>query len=345
MSGLILISSLVSLQAESLPSRLSDQQFWKLLTDSSEADGFFRSDNLLSNETFYQHVLPELTATAKTRRVYLGVGPEQNFTFMTALRPKIAFIIDIRRGNLDLQLMYKALFELSKDRAEFVSRLFCRPRPQGLTNRSTATEIFMAFRGVQGSDAFYAENLAAIKNHLTTKHKFELSAGDLSGIEYVSQLFCRFGPEINYNSSAGGFGGISNRTTYAELMIATDQSGAARSFLATEDNFAFLKDLQTKNLVIPVVGNFGGPKAIRAVAKYLKDADATVSAFYLSNVEQYLYMDGIWDEFCKNALTLPLDATSTFIRSVRGGRFGDGIGLNSDLGSMTRNLQPCAAEQ
>ena len=116
--------------------------------------GIFRVRRLLpfgqsaANEISYQHVLPQLTATAKTRRVYLGVCPEKNFTFTTALRPKIAFIIDIRRGNLDLQLMYKALFELSKDRAEFESRLFCRPRPQVLTNRSTPTVIFTAFKDV-----------------------------------------------------------------------------------------------------------------------------------------------------------------------------------------------------
>src|SRR5205814_381591 len=77
-------------------------------------------------------------------RVYMGVGPEQNFTYIVALKPKIAFIIDIRRGNLDLQLMYKALFELSKDRAEFVSRLFSRRRPDGLGPQSSVRETFAA---------------------------------------------------------------------------------------------------------------------------------------------------------------------------------------------------------
>ena len=61
----------------------------------------------------------------------MGVGPEQNFTYIAVTRPAIAFIVDIRRGNLDLHLMYKALFELSADRADFVSRLFSRKRPAG----------------------------------------------------------------------------------------------------------------------------------------------------------------------------------------------------------------------
>src|ERR1700675_1347207 len=115
--------------AASLPARLSDQEFWRVVSESSEADGSFRSDNLLSNELGFQFVVPELARTTKVGRVYMGVGPEQNFTYIAATKPAMAFIVDIRRGNLDLQLMYKALFELSADRADFVSRLFSRRRP------------------------------------------------------------------------------------------------------------------------------------------------------------------------------------------------------------------------
>src|SRR5215813_4457961 len=131
--------------AASVPAELSNQEFWSLSKDSSEEDGFFRSDNLLSNESSFQYVIPELLKTVKQGRVYLGVGPEQNFTYIAALKPAMAIIIDIRHGNLDVHLMYKALFELSKDRSEFVSRLFSRKRPSGLSTKSTASEIFNAY--------------------------------------------------------------------------------------------------------------------------------------------------------------------------------------------------------
>ncbi len=182
--------------AEALPTQLSDQEFWRLSTDFSESDGRFRSDNLLSNEVWLQNVIPDLTKRAKTGRVYLGVGPEQNFTYMSALKPAMAFIFDIRRGNLDLQLMYKALFELSDDRAEFVSRLFSRKRPEGLTDRSTADEIFDAFETVDRSEALYEENLKAIRDQLVGKRGFALSDLDQSGIEYVYRAFSTFGPRI-----------------------------------------------------------------------------------------------------------------------------------------------------
>src|SRR5947209_4597938 len=115
--------------AEALPSQISDTEFWKLIGELSEPDGSFPFDNFVSNETTIQSVIPKLQAKAQPGGAYLGVGPEQNFTYIAALQPKIAFIIDIRRQNLVEHLMYKALFELSADRADFVSRLFSRKRP------------------------------------------------------------------------------------------------------------------------------------------------------------------------------------------------------------------------
>src|SRR5437764_8530132 len=137
----------------------------------------------------------------------MGVGPEQNFTYITATKPKMVFIVDIRRGNLELQLMYKALFEMSQDRAEFVSKLFSRRRPEGLNPKSTPEEIFTAFSYVQSSEDLYRENLKAIEDRLTKNHGFPLTANDLDGIQYVYNNFFRFGPRINYGSSgSGGFG-------------------------------------------------------------------------------------------------------------------------------------------
>ena len=345
--GLLVVSGLAALPlvdgaVERLPQRLSDQEFWKISIESSEPDGTFRSDNLLSNEIGFPYVLAEVVRSAKTEGVYLGVGPEQNFHYIAALKPKIAFIIDIRRGNLDLHLMYKALFELSSDRAEFVSRLFSKKRPPGLGPRSTIQEILAAYASVPTSEMLFKDNLRDIQNELEKKHGFPLSAEDLQGIEYVYNAFYTYGPDIRYSSSQGFYGGY-NQPSYSELMISGDASGQPRGYLSSEEAFSFLKDFERKNLLVPVVGNFGGPRAIRAVGSYLKDHGATVSAFYLSNVEQYLWRDGIWDEFCSNVATLPLDETSTFIRAVRGGRYGPGFGLNLDLGAMAIEVKDCAA--
>lgn len=335
---------------EALPSRLTDVEFWQLTTDISELNGSFRSDNLLSNELWMQAVIPELTRTAKTGQVYMGVGPEQNFTYITALEPKMAFIVDVRRGNLELHLMYKALFEMSADRVEFVSRLFSKPKPEGVDKQSSASQIFAALTRLDSSETLYTRNLNAITDHLTRAHSLALSPEDLDGIEYVYHAFFEFGPMIQYSSSTrnspGGYFGGRNQPTYTDLMVATDASGVSRSYLATEDRFAFLKDLESRNMLVPVVGNFGGPRAIRRVGAYLKEMNASVSAFYLSNVEQYLRQDGIWNLFCANVAMLPVDDSSTFIRSVRGGGQGPqfGFGLNSQLGPMQAETKNCAPD-
>ena len=319
--------------AADLPARLSDRDFWKMSAEWSEPGGFFRSDNLTSNELLFQHVLTDLVRRTRPGDVYLGVGPEQNYTYIAAVKPSMAVIFDIRRGNLQLQLMYKALFELASDRVEFVSMLFAKPRPPGLGPRSSVVDIFSAFARSPRSEALYTQTLKAIANHLTKTRGLPLAAEDLDGIEYVYHSFYWSGFAVRASP------------TYADLMTETDEAGAFKSYLASEERFAVMKNLESKNLIIPVVGDFGGPKAIRAVGAYLKAHGATVSTFYLSNVEQYLEQDNKWQLFCGNVAALPLDGSSTFIRSTNRGRgFGPfGPGFVSRLGAMAAETKNCGA--
>jgi hypothetical protein len=312
-----------------LPARLTDAEFWRLTEELSEPNGYFRSDNLVSNELVFARVLPELTKAAAPGGVYLGVGPEQNFTYIAAIRPKLAVILDIRRGNLHLQLMYKALFELAADRAEFLSLLFTKPRPATLGPESTVQELMDAYWDIFPSEEpTYLKNLQAIKDVLVKKHGLPLPAEDLKGIEIVYRSFYAYGPSITWSSSTTGASGGS-RATYKDLMLQADVAGQPLSYLASEERFSFLKDLEARNLVVPVVGDFGGPKALKAIGAYLKGLGAVVTAFYLSNVEQYLRQEGRLETFrCANVASLPLDAASVFIRpsgTVIGGIVSGGV--------------------
>ena len=133
--------------------------------------------------------------------------------------------------------------------------------------------------------------------------------------------------------------------------MATEGASVPRSYLATDENFTLIKELHGRNLIVPIVGNFGGPKAIRAVGKYIRARNSVVAAFYVSNVEQYLMRDDSIDQFCASAASLPLDAASTFIRSERGGlparggertpRGGFGGNFNSKVRDMIGDLKSC----
>jgi hypothetical protein len=304
--------------AETIPSRLSDRAFWQLVTELSETGGYFRSDNFLSNENAFQSVIPELKSTLPTGGVYLGVGPEQNFTYIVALRPKLAFVIDIRRQNMIEQLLYKAFIEASSNRADFLSRLFARKRPSELLNDATVEALFAAYADVMPSEALFRSNLQAARDRLVNDHKFALSPDDLKSLEYVYSAFFRGGPELNYSFSPSGVGGFGGGfPSYRELMVETDGQGEKRSYLATEENFRLLREYEKNNMIVPVVGDFGGDKALRAVGDYVRAHEATVTVFYTSNVEQYLFQEAnAWRKFLANVATFPIDGRSTFIRSI-----------------------------
>jgi hypothetical protein len=351
-------------QSPTIPSSLTDKDFWQFVTDVSEPGGYFRSDNFLSNEMGFLYPIPELKRITKPGGVYLGVGPEQNFTYIAALQPKMVVLFDIRRQMMIHHLMYKVLFEMSSDRADFLSKLFSRPRPAGLDSATTPVRLFDAFIAAPSDSAAYRRNLLAIRAGLR-KHGVTLTPGDSASLDYVYGAFYEAGPLISYafrpgmggsrffgeritlRSSAGDViggnvvsfirGGMAN---YGELQTATDGAGNYLAFLGTEPAYRFVRDMQRRNMIVPVAGNFAGPKAIRAVGDYLRAHDATVTAFYLSNVEQYLFQQGDdWRKWFENVATLPLDSASTFIRSGRGGTSAGVIGLASMLASMQDQLR------
>jgi hypothetical protein len=310
-------------------SRLSDEEFWRLVTESSEAEGFFGFDNFTSNELVHPQVVSQLVPATPAGRVYLGVGPEQNFTYIAAIRPSLAVIFDIRRGNLQLQLMYKAIFELSNDRADFVAMLFSKPRPSSVSANATVDQLFAAFAGERSSPALYELHLQWIRQLLTIDHRLPLSAADLDGIEYVFRAFAERGFAVRAEP------------TYDELMTATDRDGFARSFLSSEETFNVVKAMEANNLVLPVVADFAGPTAIRAIAAYLNAHRATIGAFYLSNVEQYLPGEK-QITFCRNVATLPLDASSTFIRSTSQPSERSRFSFAAELGAMQAETRRCS---
>ena len=303
--------------APSLPSEIADKDFWRMIVDFSEPGGTYPYENFVSNELQYQDVVPALKATTKPGGVYIGVGPEQNFTYASVLQSKLAFVIDIRRQNMLELLMYKALFDMSPSRADFVSNLFSRVRPAGLDTKTTSAALFAAYESAKVDADLLVKNLQAIKAFMT-RHGYQLSSEDLSSIEKVYQVFSRGGPGINYAfASPTPPGGPPPEATYSRLMNTTDATGRNSSFLATEENYLYVREMQRKNLIVPLVGDFAGPAVIRNVGRYLNERKATVSVFYISNVETYL-SDPQKQAFYANVSTLPVDSSSMFIRHILG---------------------------
>jgi hypothetical protein len=302
---------------QSFPEQISDTEFWRVINEFSETGGYFRSENFVSNETAYQHVIPALKRQIKPGGIYLGVGPDQNFTYVAALAPKIAFIVDIRRQNMLLHLMYKALFELSGNRAEFLSKLFARPMPEGVAKIHDAEQLFAAFGNTAADPALARETLDAIAQQLSEHHHFDLKADDLAVIEHVQNAFVSGGPDIRYS--------FPNQyswrpfPSYSQLMLETDgtteNGGENFSYMASEENFQVIKRMESENRIIPIVGDFAGEKALRSVGGYVREHGSTISTFYTSNVEFYLFQTDDWKKFFNTVSHLPTSKDSMFVRS------------------------------
>jgi len=343
-------------QEQTIPQRLSDSEFWRLMQDYSEPWGVFRSENFVSNETSLQWIIPELQRTVKPGGVYLGVAPDQNFTYILAVKPSIAFIVDIRHQNAMQHLMYKALIETSNTRAEFLAKLFARPALTGVDTAATVTALFDALANTKPDSQIYRANLQAIKDRLMKYHHFALSDSEVVSLNCVYGAFFTYGPGLSYNhssdcrntgpftfgrggrpgmtTSGGGMGGGFGMPSYVGMVVETDGAALNRSYLANEANFRALKNMEERNLIVPLTGNFAGEKALRAVGQYARDHGSTIQTYYLSNVEQYLFQqDDEAQRFYRNVATLPIDSTSTFIRSFSGGMYGaNGLDLKQQSG-------------
>ena len=299
---------------------LTAAEFSRLVRDLSEEGGYFRSDNFTSNETSYLHVVDKLRELGATGGAYIGVGPEQNFTYIAKVRPRIAFILDIRRQAMIQHLMFKAIFHLASSRTQYLSLLLSKPLPKDKVPSpdTPVNEMLSLINQAPADDLTYSSNLAAIRKAIKEEFHVQLSDADQKSLEYVYKNFRDDGLDIAYRMEGTRGGWF---PSLKELIVQPDQHGKLGNFLATKEDYEFVRDLHRKNLVIPVVGDFAGKKALAAIGDYLRKAGFKVTAFYTSNVEQYLFQNGVFTGFAENVRKLPINEKSFLIRAVPNTRF------------------------
>ncbi|MCW5970906.1 MAG: hypothetical protein KIT57_20570 [Blastocatellales bacterium] len=290
------------------------KSFGALVDRLSEKAGYFGSDNLVSNELSMLHVLGKLSQMNVTGGAYIGVGPDQNFSYIAQIKPRIAIMVDIRRDALLQHLLFKSIFMMSRNRVEYLSLLFGRPLPRDFRkwNNKTITEL------VDYVDRTAADEKLVARTH-TEIHKrlsgfgVELSERDLETIDEIYRAFHQSGLEVRYT--------IRDRPTgrffpaYRELLLEKDLDGRQRNYLAAESDFQVIKTMQDRDLIIPATGDLSGLKAVKAIGDYLHEINEKVSAFYVSNVEFYLVRNGSFDRFVENLRALPINERSVIIRS------------------------------
>jgi hypothetical protein len=307
--------------SKTLEHSLAKEPFGQLIESLSEPNGYFDTDNLISNESSYLHVLGKMRQMKVLGGAYIGVGPDQNFSYIAQIRPEIVFIVDIRRDNLLQHLLFKSLFLSSRNRLEYLCLLLGKPVPADLKawDSQNIQEIVGYLEKAQSN----RELLDAARASLQAKVKgfgIKLEQSELDTIGRIHTAFFEGGLDLKFTSK--------NRPprqyypNYRDLLLEKDLTGRQCNYLANEEDFRFLKSLEERNMIIPVVGNLAGDHALKSIARYLSERGVRLSAFYTSNVEFYLMRGDDFDRFAENVKLLPRYEKSLLIRSYFNGTWG-----------------------
>ncbi|HEX2732994.1 MAG TPA: hypothetical protein VHM70_15400 [Polyangiaceae bacterium] len=276
----------------------------------SEADGAFFADSSLSNEDAYLDAVPWFEQRADDAGVYIGVGPEQNLSFIAALRPKLAFVIDIRRDNLLLHLLFREMFIEADNAGQWLALLLGRSTPPGFGLPAPCSELAAIRRLRKDPEVHHA--LVTHTLSMMQREAVPLRPADESRLGSILQEFFERDLRARFHS-------VNSRHTFATLqeLLCNDEPDEKRqSFLASSELFGFLTRFEREARLIPVTGDFAGQHTFATLAQELEQQQLRVSALYASNVEEYLLLDGKWQAWRANVAALPLTAEALLVRSA-----------------------------
>jgi len=290
--------------------RISRAEFVSLIDELSEREGYFDTDNFITNETSYLHVVGRLKEQVPPGGVYLGVGPDQNFSYIVHTEPSLAVIVDIRRQNMLQHLLFKVLIEEADGRLDYLCTLLARDCAG--VGSGDFPAMLAGVREAPGSETRLGDATSDVRRALVEEYGIRLTASDLEQIEYVQRSFAQAGLSLRFSTFGRSPAGY---PTFEEILTGRDLEGRYQSYLSSDALFERLQTFQRENRLVPVVGDFGGNDAMRRVAEFLGERSLAVSVFYASNVEFYLFGSPDWDRYLGNLGRFPFRDDSVFIRS------------------------------
>jgi hypothetical protein len=290
----------------------ADAAFGELLAELSEPGGTFDTDNLISNESSYGQAVELLEPTGG---VYVGVGPEQNFHYIAKLRPSWAFIVDIRRDNQLHLLLLTAILRRASDPLGYLclqfSRASCGELPRGAP--WPLEQTLRRFEERPATEAAFESTLAALLDVIESELGVALDEADRATLRAIHHAFFEDQLELRFESHGRRF--QSHHPTDRQLILARTPVGEPASFLASLEAYDAVRSLALAGRLVPVVGDFGGPHALRAIGEHVERLGEEVTAIYTSNVEYYLLGTPAFDRWVSNVGSLPLGDDALMIRA------------------------------
>jgi hypothetical protein len=279
--------------------------FASLISELSSRETGPAADNLMSNEDSYPRVASELARLAPKGSIYLGVGPDQNFTLISHARPAWAFILDYRRRNLRLHLIHKALMILADDRIEYLSRLTARD-PASLTKNSSTEDIITTFCAAQFSRQKLDKCIQDVDRIL--RPLGVLKDDEWSDIATIQAKLA--GPGLDARFLA-----LRMYPTLSRQIETISRDGRLSHFLASETSYRAVRDLQRADRIVPLVGDLAEPDGLTGLGRWLRQENQKLGVVYVSDVEFFLLRTGRFDIFAANLARLPRSEGAVIVRT------------------------------
>ncbi|MBN1605259.1 MAG: hypothetical protein JW940_01425 [Polyangiaceae bacterium] len=283
-------------------------EFRRLFALSEPGESFI-SDNVVSNETSLLQPAQQLTAVRGG--AYIGVGPEQNYTYIALSRPALAILLDLRRDNALLHLLYKVLFDGATSRLELLCLLLGRPYDSTLEPepKAHADTVLAALETVARDRTWFDRQHGLLQQRLQS-YGLGLSSADIERIDHIHELFFLRQLEIRFelHKSSGRM-----YPSLRSLLVLRTPSGQG-TFLDSEDSFRFVQTLHRRHRIVPCVGDVSEPRPLRTIAEALRRRALPLRTFYISNVEQYLIGQPSFAGWLDNLRQLPQDEQSILLR-------------------------------
>ena len=246
-------------------------------------------DCFVSSEVAYNDVLRRCMPVGDAPRgAWLGVGPDQNFTYIGALRPQFAVILDARLDNLLEHLLFKLLFAEARGPLDYLCMLLGRRRPVGdLADPAAASgKAVLARLSEQPLDEEH-EKASRARVESVFAARWGANAEILRRVERIQMEFVRRQLRVT-SVSESCLANLDKIPDFGEVIGATTAEGFNLHYLTCPDHFAYVKDLHARDRIVPMVGNVTDPTAIARVRDLLGETGLRLSAVYLSNLEEFL---------------------------------------------------------
>ena len=104
------------------------------------------------------------------------------------------------------------------------------------------------------TDAAFERNLARLRKTLETEFAVELPAADWERFSRFYRTYFEAGLNLSFTSH--GRGGWGRYPSYRQLALARTPSDQPAHFLASKDDYRFVRELARTGRLVPVVGDF-----------------------------------------------------------------------------------------